>query len=267
MAILRSIMWRMLCAGLLLFLAACEAPSPGVSSLVAPEPHAAASAPAATPIAAAPTVTPTPKPSPTPTVTPPPTATPLPTPMVEVMSASGDAAVRLRSGPGNQHEVVGALQPGQFGELAEMTEDGAWVKIDTGDLQGWLPANWIVLTGEISFDLPGPTQRTRDGLVQAWDNVNVRAGPGRQFRILGRLVPGQIRPVIGKSADGLWWQIVFQQRAGWVSAEVVQFAGDGEIVQVTGGEPPPTETPAPESALTPSVTATQIEETIGAPAP
>ncbi|MGQ9814953.1 MAG: SH3 domain-containing protein, partial [Candidatus Roseilinea sp.] len=120
-----------------------------------------------------------------------------------------------------------------------------------------------------------PTQRTRNGLVQAWENVNVRAGPGRQFRVLGRLAPGQIAPVIGKSADDLWWQITFEQRPGWVSINVVQFVGDGELVQVTWGEPPSTPTPAatlettptPESTSTPPVTATEIEETIGAPAP
>ncbi len=169
--------------------------------------------------------------------------------MVEVMSASGDTAVRLRSGPGSQYEVVGALQPGQFAELAEMNDDGTWVKIDTGELQGWLPANWIVLTGEVSFDMPGPTQHTRDGLVQAWESVNVRAGPGRQFRVLGRLAPGQIAPVIGKSADDLWWQVLFQSRVGWVSRDVVQFAGDREIVQITGGEPPPTQTPIPTAEI------------------
>lgn len=239
MSIPRPAWWKLLACSALVALTACEA-LPPAAILPGAE---ATSTPAFTAIPATPTATTTVTPSPTPTVTPAPTATPLPTPMVEVMSASGDAAVRLRAGPGSRHEVVGALQPGQFGELIEINEDGTWAKIDTGETQGWLPANWIVLTGEISFDMPGPTQRTRSGLAQAWESVNVRAGPGRQFRVLGRLSPGQIAPVIGKSADGRWWQIIFQQQAGWVSMDVVQFAGDGEAVQITGGEPPPAQTP------------------------
>ncbi len=191
------------------------------------------------------------------------------------MSASGEAAVRLRSGPGRQYEVVGALQPGQFAELAEMNDDGTWVKIDTGDLQGWLPANWIVLTGEVSFDMLGPTQRTRDGLVQAWESVNVRAGPGRQFRVLGRLAPGQIAPVIGKSADALWWQILFENRRGWVSKDVVQFAGDSERVQISDGQPAPTQTPIPtleiratlESISPPPGSAQETRTTLASPVP
>lgn len=256
----------MLMFSALLALTACESLPPAATRLIGPAESAITDlAPTAIPLT--PTATATETPTPTPTVTPTPTATPLPTPMVEVMSASGDAAVRLRSGPGSQHDVIGALQPGQFAELAEINDDGTWAKIDTGELQGWLPANWIVLTGEISFDMPGPTQRTRDGLIQAWESVNVRAGPGRQFRVLGRLAPGQIAPVIGKSADERWWQILFQSREGWVARDVVQFAGDGERVEVTGGEPAATQTPGAPSEITPSPESTSPPPTTAIDAP
>lgn len=166
--------------------------------------------------------------------------------MLEVMSASGDSAIQLRAGPSAQHQVIGVLEAGQFGELMEINADGTWAKIDTGRAQGWLPSYWIVLTGEMSIDFPAPTQRTRDGLVQAWEYVNVRAGPGRAYRVLGRLKPGQIAHVIGQSADQAWWHILFEGQAGWVSQAVVQFGGDERAVRVTGGDPgeePATATP------------------------
>ncbi len=150
--------------------------------------------------------------------------------MLEVMSASGDTAYNLRAGPGRNYEVVGEIAPGQLGRLSDVNENGTWLKLDTGEKQGWLAADLVVVTGEMVLDVPAPTSRTRQGLVQAWEAVNVRRGPDRSFRSIGRLTPGQVALVLGKNGDGTWWQIQFEGEMGWVADEAVQFAGVSDDV-------------------------------------
>lgn len=64
------------------------------------------------------------------------------------------------------------------------------------------------------------------------DHVNVRSGPGLGYELLGQLNAGQSAPVTGKSGEGQWWQITFEDREGWVYTPLVQFEGDPDAVTV-----------------------------------
>jgi uncharacterized protein YraI len=86
--------------------------------------------------------------------------------------------------------------------------------------------------------------------------LNVRSGPGVAYPVIGGLLAGQSVPIIGKSGDGLWWQIVFPGSTsgqGWVSAQP-QFstASNTGNVPIVTAPPPPTSTPTP--TFTPSPT-------------
>ncbi|MCB0214974.1 MAG: SH3 domain-containing protein, partial [Anaerolineae bacterium] len=55
-------------------------------------------------------------------------------------------------------------------------------------------------------------------------NLNVRAGPGLEYAIIGLLRPGQSAYIIAVSPDGGWWQIEFPTATsdnGWVSTQYV----------------------------------------------
>ena len=55
--------------------------------------------------------------------------------------------------------------------------------------------------------------------LQLTDGVYLRAGPGAEYEILGSEPAGYIAPLIGKSADGLWYQITYGARNRvWVSS-------------------------------------------------
>jgi uncharacterized protein YraI len=110
---------------------------------------------------------------------------------------------------------------------------------------------------------PSPTAPTQ-GLVTANTAVNVRAGPGTQYPVIGALNSGDTMVVTGRSADGAWWQIVYPANSGgrgWVSAAYMQpnVAAPGAPV-VEAPPPPPTATPVPPTA-TPSPTATAVPPT------
>lgn len=81
-------------------------------------------------------------------------------------------------------------------------------------------------------------------VVAEW--VNLRAGPGTVYDLLGRLVQGQTARVTGKSSDGQWWQISADGKVAWVSAKYVQ-ANDA-AAEVAIVQAPPTPLPSPTAA-------------------
>ncbi len=63
----------------------------------------------------------------------------------------------------------------------------------------------------------------------ASDLLNIRAGPGLDYAVKGQLKQGDTITIIGKSADGIWWQF----SGGWVSGTYIEVTGDPTVVPVT----------------------------------
>ncbi len=76
----------------------------------------------------------------------------------------------------------------------------------------------------------GPQQGVKG---TATDLVNVRGGPGLDFAVKSQLKQGDTITIIGKSADGLWWQF----DGGWVSQTYIKLDGDATSIPV--GTPSP----------------------------
>lgn len=85
--------------------------------------------------------------------------------------------------------------------------------------------------------------------VTSATTVNVRAGPGTNYPIIGALTPGNVLPVTGRNSQGTWWQVQLAAgQSGWVAGSVVE-ARDVEgvpIAQAPAPPPEPTPTSAPE---------------------
>lgn len=75
--------------------------------------------------------------------------------------------------------------------------------------------------------------------------VNVRAGPGAAYALIGKLAGGVSSPILGKSADSKWWQIAFEGKMGWIAADFTDVRGGTSGVPVVAVAKPPTPTPAP----------------------
>lgn len=89
-------------------------------------------------------------------------------------------------------------------------------------------------------------------------DLNVRSGPSTEYDLLGLLPSGSSAEIIGRSADGQWWQVRFSPASdglGWVSAD----PAFGEAVNVDNlpvVPAPPTPTPSPTTTPTETSTAT-----------
>lgn len=104
--------------------------------------------------------------------------------------------------------------------------------------------------------LPTPTATPESGkqlriTITSQIRANVRSGPGTSFDIVAKANPGLTFDVLGKSEDGGWYQVATNVEGitaidgqsaenGWVAAELVRIAGEGEapIVAAPVGSSP-----------------------------
>lgn len=94
--------------------------------------------------------------------------------------------------------------------------------------------------------------------------LNVRTGPGTQYRVVGSLPAGATAEIVGKSPNGHWWKIACPPGTGaecWASAGAqYTTAANASGVPVASVPPAPTHAPAatatPTAANTGNATAT-----------
>ncbi len=78
--------------------------------------------------------------------------------------------------------------------------------------------------------------------VTAVMNANVRKGPSTAYDVVGNLLTGQSAPILGKVADGSWWQITFSAGVGgkaWIANSTVTATCLPASVAIIEPPPPP----------------------------
>jgi uncharacterized protein YraI len=70
-----------------------------------------------------------------------------------------------------------------------------------------------------------PLAATTDVFVSTDFRVNIRSGPGTEYTILDRFIPGDTLDITGQNAENNWLRVNFNGQEGWVSATVIQTNG------------------------------------------
>ena len=87
---------------------------------------------------------------------------------------------------------------------------------------------------------PEPTAAAAEvvirGQVTVHGDLNVRAGPGTEYPVVGGATLGQEFAVTGKNADGSWWQIDLDGQPGWIFAPYVTAVDTENVPVVAAGE-------------------------------
>ena len=94
---------------------------------------------------------------------------------------------------------------------------------------------------------PTPTPTSPSPTVRMSGTMNLRAGPGTNYPILGQAAAGDQFPISGKNPAGGWWQIVYGGQYAWVYSPLVT-AINPELVPVASIIPTPPPTPIPPAA-------------------
>ena len=90
-------------------------------------------------------------------------------------------------------------------------------------------------------------------------NMNVRKGPGTNYKVMGIASKGAEFPITGQNRDGSWWQIDYKGEKGWLYAPYVTAANAGGVEVIIISTPKPTATPTATTTPVPAVTVPRYE--------
>jgi len=121
-------------------------------------------------------------------------------------------ALRLRSGPGLNHDIIGMLYRNNIIEGSEIVND--WVHVTTVDnKQGWCHRAYL----ELQEELPPPVEGQATYRVDA-TSLNLRQGPGTNYAVIGSLKKSEMVNGLAVSSDGGWAQVQkANETTGWAS--------------------------------------------------
>ncbi|MGF1464176.1 MAG: SH3 domain-containing protein [Maricaulaceae bacterium] len=106
--------------------------------------------------------------------------------------------VNLRGGPGTTFPVVGGLTVNQT--VVSIGQDGDWLILEDGSYVFAPLMTDLGLESEFTLTAPLP-----EGAMVVDQTVNLRAGPGTTFDIVGSASPGEPIEVVGE--DGQWSRV------------------------------------------------------------
>lgn len=102
----------------------------------------------------------------------------------------------------------------------------------------------VTSIGDYVLPTPVPTPEAETTVIVNTNGAraNIRSGPGLNFPIIGKGLPGQAFQVVSRSEDQAWWEVCCVAAAegdeattnAWLAASVVRLAGDEEAVATSG---------------------------------
>ena len=207
-----------------------------------------------------PTFTPTPTVTPTPTITPTPTPTPLPTYVAKVTAE----LVNLRSGPGDDFDVLEIIPLGEDVELVGKTADGEWIMVrSAAGKEGWIYRDLLQPEADAKMAVltppPTPTPGPPEIIVEL---ANLRTGPGAIYDLITMLPQGTIFVPQARNQAGDWvFGATPQGEEGWLFTQLLSTFDYINSLPVQA--PPPTPTPG---AATPTSAVSASTAHLAAPA-
>jgi uncharacterized protein YgiM (DUF1202 family) len=182
-----------------------------------------------------------------PSPTPGPTNTPAPTGLPPIAPGSITATViragvlNVRDAPSLGGNVIGRILRGQTYAIVGRNPQATWFLVQLSGKQGWVWGYYIYVNGN-EFNPPIVSGATTLGLAGATDygvvaqaqaGMRLRAQPSVASTQTGRITWGAFLPVVGRTADGFWWKVVWKDTIGWVYSPYMKiFQGDINVVPV-----------------------------------
>lgn len=126
--------------------------------------------------------------------------------------AQVDNYVNIRSSAGEDGEVLGKLY--NDSACTVLGTEGDWYKIHSGDVEGYIKAEFLVLGDAELAKSVG--RRVADVKT---DSLNVRSDASTDAEVLGQVPEGEKLTVV-EEKDG-WVKVSIEEGEGWVSSEYV----------------------------------------------
>ena len=215
-----------------------------------------------------PTVVPSLEPSPTPTLTPSPTVAPsptiVPTPVPSsgsaVVSGTGGAGLRCRTGPSTGASIIGNLPEGTRVAIRGLTVSG-WVPVTCSGRDGWVSGSYLRIEQPYPTatatatsvatptpapsppptatstppGTPSPTTATARVTGTGGVGLRCRTGPSTGAAVIMTLAEGSTVNVLGATSAG-WVPVRCGSRDGWASATYLRITQSTPVPTVTPGQ-------------------------------
>jgi uncharacterized protein YraI len=180
-----------------------------------------------------------------PTFTPAPSAVPTQTPLPYIPPGAQTAtvirayALNIRDAPSLGGYRLGRIFRGQTYAVIGRDDNARWFLLQLGGYQGWAYGYYLFVSGN-EFNPPIVSGNSVLGLagqpdtgvrVQSRATLRLRAAPTVASMQTGRITWGAFLPVVGRTADGLWYQVVWKDTVGWAYSAFLDII-DGDLNNV-----------------------------------
>lgn len=141
----------------------------------------------------------------------------------------------VRGAPYLGAPVVGRVLRGQTYAVIGRDHDARWFLLQLSGTRGWVWGYYLFVNGN-EFNAPelGPFVVQGDpaamtGVVaQTTATLRLRAAPTVLSDQIGRIPWGDLLPVIGRTAAGDWYMVVFRGTQGWIASGFVEIV-EGDV--------------------------------------
>jgi uncharacterized protein YraI len=126
--------------------------------------------------------------------------------------------LNMRTGPGTQY---GIINYGPRGTTVTGTgkTSGIWYQVKMGSQTGWMSSEYLQ---KITVQAPASNTSTGSGIqYKTTIQLNLRAGAGTQYKVLGYGVAGTTVTGTGKTS-GIWYEVKMGSQTGWMSSDYLQ---------------------------------------------
>ena len=150
--------------------------------------------------------------------------------------------LNVRSGPGAIYSIIGTLPGGVELPVMGRNGDATWWQVQSVYGMGWVYAEFVIPRGDFRavpvVQVTGASF-TRPTAAVIGVPATVYVAPDQMASVLGLALVGSDMPIMGKTGDGVWWQIETNVGLGWVMQEAVALRGDATLVPVVTAEAAP----------------------------
>lgn len=149
------------------------------------------------------------------------------------------SVLNVRQAPSTGAARIGRILRGQTYAVLGRDPDARWFLLQFSGFQGWAYGYYLfidgnefnapIVSGNALFDLAGQTDYGVRAQSEA--GLKLRAAPTTRSEQIGRIDWGAIMPVVGRTAGGSWWKVVWKSTVGWVYSPFMEII-DGNIRDV-----------------------------------
>lgn len=159
-----------------------------------------------------------------------------------VVDDPNDSTLNLRAGPGTGHPVILRMPNGTVATLLDQQGDWARIRHESGQ-EGWAYYHYLI------DERPGQPAAM---IVQnpRRDDLNTRAGPGTNYRVLSSLRNGTAVLVFARRGDWVWLRMSDGRSLGWAYEPFLIPAP--ERAPMPPAAPPAVAAPQPPAAAPPA---------------